>query len=246
MVNQASFDKAMKAALEGPEVKKVKIDHHEFNVKPLRFNGSRVTGERWKGQISHHLSLRDDDQVHYEFDLLAGDAITIGQIDIDIDPSFMQRIGSDLVHVVGDMLTIWLKDEVKGQIGSQRQLLSTAGREQAEKDLQARAAELLDGSWEGEAKYLILNIAGRKAMQEAIVFAARSSRPPVRDHRGRAEPSAGRPVVRDHRSGSEPSTGRSPVRDHRTRQASPSSTRSVPRRRPSGSNGAERHGHRQP
>ncbi|MGH9894819.1 MAG: hypothetical protein ACREA0_23140, partial [bacterium] len=63
-MNLSNFEKAMKAAVEGPEVKKIKFEKHEFNVKPVKITGGRVSGGVVKGHISHHLSWRDDDQVH--------------------------------------------------------------------------------------------------------------------------------------------------------------------------------------
>lgn len=64
--------KAIRAALSGPEVKKIKINepnsskNHEFNIKPVSyrvFNGETTV----YGQLSHHLTLRDDDQLWYTF-----------------------------------------------------------------------------------------------------------------------------------------------------------------------------------
>ncbi len=66
-------EKVIKAAISGPEAKKVKIKelggskNHEFNVKPvsLSINGG---GEFVVyGQISHHLSFRKDDQHWFGF-----------------------------------------------------------------------------------------------------------------------------------------------------------------------------------
>ena len=56
----------IKAALQGPELKKVKISGHEFNVKPVsyRVHNGEITVF---GQLSHCLALRDDDQVWYTF-----------------------------------------------------------------------------------------------------------------------------------------------------------------------------------
>ncbi len=61
---RSALHKATTAAFRGPEVKKLKINGHEFNVKPARITGGggSITVQ---GQISHHLSLRPDDQMYY-------------------------------------------------------------------------------------------------------------------------------------------------------------------------------------
>ncbi len=65
--------KVIKAAISGPEAKKVKIKElgsskeHEFNVKPLTLTVN-CDGELIVfGQISHHLRFRDDDQCWFGF-----------------------------------------------------------------------------------------------------------------------------------------------------------------------------------
>jgi len=74
-------EKAMKAAMNGPEAKKVKISelgsskNHEFNVKPVSLtvtcNGELIVF----GQISHHLRFRTDDQHWFGFKKV-GNSIT--------------------------------------------------------------------------------------------------------------------------------------------------------------------------
>ncbi|MEP6951886.1 MAG: hypothetical protein ABI863_21535 [Ginsengibacter sp.] len=56
----------IKAALQGPELKKANINGHEFNIKPVsyRIYKGEITVF---GQLSHCLSLRVDDQVWYTF-----------------------------------------------------------------------------------------------------------------------------------------------------------------------------------
>lgn len=61
------MEDAMQAALRGPERKKLKIFDHEFNVKRVEIQ--RDVPRRGQitviGHISHHLSMRPDDQVYY-------------------------------------------------------------------------------------------------------------------------------------------------------------------------------------
>jgi hypothetical protein len=56
MVNTATFEKAVQAAVKGPEAKKIKFGSHEFNVKPVSISATRAGGKRVKGQISHCLA----------------------------------------------------------------------------------------------------------------------------------------------------------------------------------------------
>ena len=61
---QAALAKAVNAAANGPEIKKLNVGGHEFNVKKAAVTGtSRDT--TIAGQISHHLTARPDDQVYY-------------------------------------------------------------------------------------------------------------------------------------------------------------------------------------
>ncbi|MGE7186406.1 methyltransferase [Peribacillus sp. NPDC006672] len=64
---QNNLETAIHAALYGPEVKKIKVFEHEFNVKEIDVVDRGIAGKDVYGQISHHLSLRPDDQLYYKF-----------------------------------------------------------------------------------------------------------------------------------------------------------------------------------
>jgi cellobiose-specific phosphotransferase system component IIB len=82
--SQSNLETAVKAALYGPEVKKNKsIFEHEFNVKPIEVVDLGGGKKYVKGQISHHLSFRPDDQVYYEFTVKDGEVIGTPQYHID-------------------------------------------------------------------------------------------------------------------------------------------------------------------
>ncbi|AOH54593.1 methyltransferase [Peribacillus muralis] len=66
-LGQNNLETAIHAALNGPEVKKIKVFEHEFNVKEIEVVDRGITGKDVYGQISHHLSLRPDDQFYYKF-----------------------------------------------------------------------------------------------------------------------------------------------------------------------------------
>lgn len=58
--------KELAAALKGPELKEVKINGHEFNIKPVSY---RIHEDEIIvfGQLSHSLRFRTDDQIWYAF-----------------------------------------------------------------------------------------------------------------------------------------------------------------------------------
>ena len=60
-----------KAVKEGKETKKVKTyNGHEFNIKPVTVTPkSGLSGFVVKGQLSHHLSFRSDDQFYYTVEI---------------------------------------------------------------------------------------------------------------------------------------------------------------------------------
>lgn len=165
-MNRNNFESAMKAALKGPTVKKIKFEDHEFNVKKVSIGGNRATGTVVKGVIDHHLSLRDDDHVSYQFQLIAGSRVTIEQVKIDVDGSFMNQVINDIVGSLWDAFKDWLVSKGKEEVGLDTKELATRPDE-AQEQIFRDAQSLLDGSWMGEVKFMIVNIAGRLAIQTA-------------------------------------------------------------------------------
>ena len=165
MVSKATFEKAMTAALDGPEVKKIKFEKHEFNVKKATVTASRVDGVHVSGRISHHRSFMDDDQVDYTCRITAGQTVTIDQVDFSISRS----IGMKVLGAAWDLLEEWLKERGEGDgQGMSTKALATRS-EEAETRIYEDSKKLLDGSWEGEAKMLMVNIVGRHAIRQAQV-----------------------------------------------------------------------------
>ncbi|EEM98597.1 hypothetical protein bthur0014_68310 [Bacillus thuringiensis IBL 4222] len=80
---QSNLETAVKAALYGPEVKKIKVFEHEFNVKPIEVVDLGGGKKYVKGQISHHLSFRPDDQLYYDFTVKDGEVMGTPQYHID-------------------------------------------------------------------------------------------------------------------------------------------------------------------
>ena len=61
-----TIEKALKAAMSGPEVKDLNVFGHDWNVKKATVtkSGDTITVE---GQISHNVAWSSDDQIYYEF-----------------------------------------------------------------------------------------------------------------------------------------------------------------------------------
>jgi hypothetical protein len=203
-VNQGNFEKAMHAALQGPEVKKLKIEKHEFNVKPIKTQ--RVAGKlEVGGQISHHLSLRDDDQYRYRFTLVPGQQISIQDVDVDIDRSILSSVFKLGLDLLVKYLSEKLGDKLPDLPGQTTQALTTAG-DQAATRVFEDSKRLLDGSWEGEANFMVVNIAARLGL--GVVAQQRAKVDPMTFARGinTTRPVRPRPVPRpvpaprDHRT----------------------------------------------
>ncbi|GJD21080.1 hypothetical protein RIVM261_060360 [Rivularia sp. IAM M-261] len=136
-----SFAAAMKAALCGPERKKLKIFDHEFNVKP-----AEITREGNKiiiiGQISHHLSLRPDDQVYYR---ITKEGNTVKDIQVDIKRGGWAPLAAPIVSALSAYVT-------GGSFTVPPNKVEEVGRS---------LGRVIDGSWEQVAHFLIVNIALR-------------------------------------------------------------------------------------
>ena len=76
-----SIEKALKAAMEGPEVKDLNVFGHDWNVKKaaVEKSGDTITVV---GQISHNVRFSSDDQIHYEF-VFEKEKIVKSNINID-------------------------------------------------------------------------------------------------------------------------------------------------------------------
>jgi hypothetical protein len=136
-----SFETAMKAALEGPEKKKLKIFGHEFNIKPVEImrNKGEITVV---GQMSHHLKWRRDDQVYYRI-TKKGD--TVKDIQVNIDRGGFAPVAAPIVSALGAYVS-------GGSITVPPNKVEQVGRS---------LGKAVDGSWEQAAQFLIVNIALR-------------------------------------------------------------------------------------
>lgn len=110
-----NLDKAVQAALLGPEIKKLKVFDHEFNVKPAYISklGNQTAVN---GQISHHLSFRLDDQVYYRF--VKKDGI-IKNLEIKIDRGGWTKITAPIGAIIAQYFGVQITPELLSQIGRQ-------------------------------------------------------------------------------------------------------------------------------
>jgi len=130
-----NLDKAVQAALLGPEVKKLKVFDHEFNVKPAyisKKNNQTVVN----GQISHHLSYRLDDQVYYRFVKENGE---IKNLEIKIDRGGWTKITAPIGAIIAQYFGVPITPELLSQIGQQ-------------------LGSLTDGKWEYASEAIIAAI----------------------------------------------------------------------------------------
>jgi hypothetical protein len=110
-----NLDKAVQAALLGPEKKKKKVFDHEFNVKPAYISklGNQTVVN---GQISHHLSFRLDDQVYYRF--VKEDGV-IKNLEIKIDRGGWTKITAPIGAIIAQYFGVPITPDLLSQIGQQ-------------------------------------------------------------------------------------------------------------------------------
>ncbi|MEK4418678.1 MULTISPECIES: methyltransferase [Bacillus] len=110
-----NLDKAVQAAMLGPEIKKLKVFDHEFNVKPA-YISKKGNQTVVNGQISHHLSFRLDDQVYYRFVKEAGE---IKNLEIKIDRGGWTKITAPIGAIIAQYFGIPITPNLLSQIGQQ-------------------------------------------------------------------------------------------------------------------------------
>lgn len=133
---QNNMDLSVQAALFGPEIKKVDVFGHEFNVKPAYISKEdHVTIVN--GQISHHLSWRPDDQLYYRIEKENGE---VKKIEIEIDRGGWSSISTPFLLILAEYAGVTITPDLLEKIGRQM-------------------GEFIDGKWEYAAEAIISNIA---------------------------------------------------------------------------------------
>lgn len=133
-----SIERAMKAVFKGPEAKKLEVMDHEFNVKPASISrdGKNRTAN---GQISHHLSFRNDDQVYYTI-VKQGDVVKSQEV--KIARGGLSPLAAPLISAVSAYMG---KPVPPAQV-------EEVGR---------GMGKLIEGSWDEVAQLIVANIALR-------------------------------------------------------------------------------------
>ena len=169
-VNRGELDKAVRAALQGPELRDVTFAERAFNVKPAKIERSGetivVTGSEDDNSYISRRRFGRNDRVSYEF-ATKGGWVDLEKIDLDIRrggiirPIWEHR---ETIMWVGKKLYEWWKrrkEEEGGPTGTaQFRLTAEEQDEMAEVGFEELKA-ILDGSWEAEAQFLVSNIALR-------------------------------------------------------------------------------------
>jgi hypothetical protein len=153
-INQGRLLTAIRAALRGPEERGVRFANYSFNVKPARVN-------RWEneivvqgdagGYISRRRRARPNDRIYYRAEIRDGAVQRVGVL---IDRGGVRAIHRPISDTFESLTTIPLPRVILQLTGVQRTQGLTLN------DTAVRHAEsLIDGTWEGEARFLIAQIA---------------------------------------------------------------------------------------
>jgi hypothetical protein len=154
-VNIEGFRRAMKAAMDGPELKDVEWSSygHDFNVKKVAVkktdDGIEINGGDGH-HISHRLRWRPDDQVHFQCRVTRDGKVE--GLEVNVKTSW-------------DTLKEWF--ETAGKIIGVAAMV--AGKLDASGSLDptpSSTEHLLDGSWKGDVEFLIANIITAVAIRE--------------------------------------------------------------------------------
>ncbi|MBW3579167.1 MAG: hypothetical protein KY462_15820 [Actinobacteria bacterium] len=148
MINREGFQKAMKAALDGPELKDVEWTKfgHDFNVKKISVSktsdGLKIDGGDGR-HLSHRKRFRPDDQCFYTCRVTKDGEVE----DLEINIKSTMDILKEWFETAGEILAI---------VG----LIITMGKEDTVTKFEPvpSSLELLDGDWESDAEFLIANI----------------------------------------------------------------------------------------
>ncbi|MEC1180857.1 methyltransferase [Metasolibacillus meyeri] len=134
--SQNNMEKAVQAALAGPEIKKLEVLGHEFNVKPasiVKKDDRTIVN----GQISHHLSWRPDDQVFYHIEIEHGE---VKKVEIKIDRGGWTSISAPLLATLAQKNDIPVTLEMLQELGQ-------------------KLGSYIDGKWEYAAEAIVSSIA---------------------------------------------------------------------------------------
>lgn len=148
MPDQAQVETAIRAAFQGPEVKKIDIDGHHFNVKPMHIQRPAPGHAFGVGRISHHFANRPDDQIDYTLRIVDGVA---QKPEMTVDPGGWSAILQAIAIFIPDS---WSE---------------SAGLNEGDIAESVKQAEMLiNGSWEGSLRYLLAVFTARLAANASL------------------------------------------------------------------------------
>jgi hypothetical protein len=157
-VNMNNLERAIRAALVGPEVRDLRVVDHSFNVKPASItrngDGSITVEGGENNYISRRRRARPNDRIYYRFDK-DGDGIKNMRISRDRGGlrAVRDRHGDQIARAIGTVSDfVPFGTAVRSGANIANASINVRAREKLEGDM-------LDGSWEGEARFLIANIA---------------------------------------------------------------------------------------
>lgn len=148
------FRRAMAAALDGPSIKDVEWSSfgHDFNVKKVAVTRTSdgVTIDGGDGRhISHRLPWRPDDQIYYKCRVTRDGKVEGLEMNIKTSWETLQ----EWFGTAGDILGVAALVAGKADQASMREPTPSS-------------IELMDGSWKGDAEFLIANIITAAALRE--------------------------------------------------------------------------------
>jgi hypothetical protein len=165
----SGYEAAINAALYGPENKGITIHRHDFNVKKMSIDwtGSFAIA---KGQISHRLWGRPDDQVYYTITINRQD-FSVSNIITEVD----QNPLADFIvlnHLIGSFI-VGVFVPVAGA--------ALTAAEPVVKEIARRAEDAAVGNWQEACRALISAIAAALS----VAMAARAiTKPSGQSHGG--------------------------------------------------------------
>ena len=166
----AAADPNMQTAMDAVfgktgEKKKLKIGGHEFNVKPAKISTKPDGTVVITGQISHHLTLRDDDQVYYTIEKKNGQVV---KLDVRVSESKMQKVIGALKKEVIDAIVRKITEELGGgTTGGETKPTPTdpAARLTAMTKALEQVDQLAGKGWGDAVKTILANVAIRADAQ---------------------------------------------------------------------------------
>ncbi|MFK8054284.1 MAG: hypothetical protein AB8F65_15050 [Woeseiaceae bacterium] len=174
-VRTKGLNKALKAAIHGPSKKKIKWYKHPFNVKAVQVKrkGRRIFVNGNKGHhLSHRLKWRPDNQIFFEFEISPTGQIE--NLEVKISKGSDKLIGwikqgLKIADFVKDIFNKLDEGGVDAQMAGKADGAAGDIGAIVKKAAAGRASDLLDGSWRGDAMFMIASVALMYIAEQALV-----------------------------------------------------------------------------